>query len=73
VGKKWHCLFAIIFMAEFETNLIRQSNNKIVTNGDIILMVFPPFATEEKYGYLIIGQANKFQPTTKFKPKMRTK
>lgn len=51
----------------------RQSNNKIIMNGDVILMVFPPFATEEKYGYLIIGQANTSQPTTKFKPKMRTK
>ena len=40
--------FAIIFMAEFETDLIRQSNNKIVINGDVILVVFPPFqGTEE--------------------------
>lgn len=27
-----------------------------------ILMVFPPIATEEKYEYLIIGQANTFNP-----------
>lgn len=40
--------FAIIFIAEFETDLIRQSNNKIVINGDVILVVFPPFqGTEE--------------------------
>ena len=40
--------FAIIFMAEFETDLIRQSNNKIVINGDVILVVFPPLqGTEE--------------------------
>ena len=40
--------FAIIFMAEFETDLIRQNNNKIVINEDVILVVFPPFqGTEE--------------------------
>ena len=40
--------FAIIFMTEFETDFIRQSSNKIVINGDVILVVFPPFqGTEE--------------------------
>ena len=37
-----------LMMTEFETDFIRQSSNKIVINGDVILVVFPPFqGTEE--------------------------
>ena len=59
--------FAIIFMAEFETDLIRQSNNKIVINGDVVL------GDGRINGYLLTGQANTFQPRTKFTAKMKMK
>lgn len=52
-------------MAEFETNLISAKQQKQDSHKwrcFYILMVFPPFATEEKYEYLIIGQANTFNP-----------
>lgn len=66
MGTKMAVAFANIFMAKFETQLIRQSNIKPREWRCYIDDIFSLWDQDNQDISLFIEQANKFHPTIKF-------
>ena len=66
LGTKMAVAFANIFMAEFETKLIRQSRIKLIEWKRYIDDVFSLWNKSKQDINLFIEQANQFHPSIKF-------
>ena len=66
MGTKMEVAFANIFMAEFETKLIRQSRIKLIDWTHYIDEIFSLWNKSKQDINLFIEQANQFHPSIKF-------